>query len=267
MNRIILLALFFNFFLPLHSAESRRIPWALDEVYSGSYQETFQKLRNEIQFLLRQTVIDVVGQIGLNYQEGWRYPLVVGFLDNAPPGAEFALAYVQLGMEGGEIRQDLRINLSQYEKEHFDFEKVLAHEITHAMLNDAMGAEASTVLPLWFHEGLAVYAANQGEQMLKSYVYHYGNSFLNGLDHYASAADYAENYLAFKYIHKKHGSNALHNFVFEVVKRKGDIPNALEYTCFEKWEDFLKNVMEFSESEIREIGIFKGRPQDIPQPY
>jgi len=38
------------------------------------------------------------------------------------------------------------------------------------MVNDSMGIEGGTKLPVWFHEGLAVYGSDQGEQMTRAYV-------------------------------------------------------------------------------------------------
>jgi hypothetical protein len=267
------LFLFIVFFIPcLYSAEESRIPWVIDDSYRGPYAKSFQQLRYEIPNILRQTVLNLSGRIGLRYQEGWRYPLVVGFVDASPFGMENILAYVQIfSTESGSIKQELKINLKAYEQDEFNLGKVLAHELVHAMMNDSLGAEASIKLPLWFHEGLAVWGAEQGEPMLKSYVYQYGSSvdsvILNGLEEHSNALDYAEDYLAFKYIYKKHGINSLHNFVAEVVKRQGGIPAALEYTCFETWEEFKQHVDEFSRKEIQEIGMYKGRPAEMPKPY
>jgi len=252
--------------------EEKRIPWILDDSYNGSYSESYQQLHHEIPDIFRHTVIELSSRLGLNYQEGWRYPLTVGFVDRAPFGVENMLAYVQIVQtaEGG-IKQVLKINLKAYEQDKFNFEKVFAHELVHAIMNDSLGAEASTKLPLWFHEGLAVWGADQGEQMLRSYVYRFGISadskMFNGLENHSSPLDYAEDYLAFKYIYKRHGINSLHNFVAEVVKKGGGIPEALEYTCFEKWDDFQENLAEFCKEEAKEIGMYKGRPAEMPQPY
>ena len=72
--------------------------------------------------LMRQTALQMSVRLGLQYEEGWAYPLVVGFVDGAPRGAESALAYVQLGTsEEAGIRQDLKINLTAYERENFNF--------------------------------------------------------------------------------------------------------------------------------------------------
>ncbi len=223
---------------------------------------------NEVPILMRQTLIDIAGKTGLNFQDGWSFPMTVGFTDEVPWGSESVLAYVQLMRTPAGMEQELRINLKAYGDRNFDFEKVFAHELTHAMLNDALAGTASTVMPVWFHEGLAVYAAGQGEQMLRSYVY--ANSgfaaerLLNGLDGPHGALDYAEDYLAFEYIHSRYGINGVHAFVREVINRKGDILTALDYSLHESWEDFNAHIKEFGREKIKEIGPAKRGQHERP---
>lgn len=230
----------------------------MDENYQGPHRASFNRLRNEIPVLMRQTLIDLSVRLGLDFRDGWKYPLTIGFVDQAPWGVENVLAYVQLYRTEDHFGQVLNINLASYNKEQFNFEKVLAHELTHAMINDAIGGQAAMVLPRWFHEGLAVYGAEQGDQMLKSYVYQTSgfssSQLLNGLEIHDSAFDYAEDFLAFKYIYKKRGQASLHNFVQEVLKREGDVPGAIEYICLESWDEFQASVREFSKEEIKDIG-------------
>jgi hypothetical protein len=181
------------------------------------------------------------------------------------------LAYVQFEVnEEGDSRQTLNINLAAYERDPFNFQKVFSHELVHAMLNDAVGLEGVRNLPVWFHEGLAVYGAEQGEQMLKSYVIQYENQrddfLINGLEGPHSGLDYAEDYLAFAYIYQEHGITSLQNFVREVVARKGDIAAALEFTCFESWPEFQANFRKFAIQRIKDVKReprFRG-PADKP---
>lgn len=268
--RLLFLALFFPLFLTSALAGDR-IPWTMNETYDGVYKDTFSKLRWEVPNFIRQTSIDMAIRIGLNFQEGWSSPMVVQFLDTAPAGVENTLAYVQFQVNQlGEHRQTLNINLTAYERDPFNFQKVFAHELVHAMINDAVGLEGVQNLPLWFHEGLAVYGSEQGEQMLKSYVIQYENQsedfFLNGLEGPHTALDYMEDYLAFAYIYQEHGITSLQNFVREVVARKGDIPSALEFTCFESWPTFQANFRKYAIQRIKDVKReprFRG-PADKP---
>jgi hypothetical protein len=246
-----------------------RVQWAMDESYDGSEQTLFEQLRVKVPVLMRQTMIDIAVRLGLDFEEGWAYPLTVRFVDDSPSTVENALAYTQLFSDGGRFGQYLNINLSSYHRENYNFEKVFAHELVHAMVNDAIGAQAALVLPIWLHEGLAVYGANQGEQMVRSYVYQYFDNaehrLVKGLESPHGALNYAEDYLAIKYIHDKHGVNSLHNFVHEVILRKGDVPGALQYTCFENWPDFQKNVDGFAKEEI--ATLLHNKHGSAGQPY
>lgn len=266
LRRFFFATLIFIFPAALHA--ENRTTWEMDESYEGQYPDSYRSLLNEIPILMRQTLIDIAGKIGLNYQDGWANPLTVGFTDTVGWGAENILAYVQLFKTDVGIAQELRVNLGAYEHQKFDFEKVFAHELTHAMLNDALGGSAASVIPPWFHEGLAVYAADQGEKMLKSYVY--SNSgfaaerLLNGLDSPHGALDYAEDYLAFRYIESRYGSLGIHSFVREVINRQGNIPAALDYTLHETWSEFQQHVKEFGAQEIKDIGPAKRGQHEKP---
>ena len=245
-----------------------RVAWQMDDSYQGPHQDTFQKLKWDVPILMRQTMINVAVKLGMHFEEGWQYPLIIDFVDLTPPGMENALAYVQLGTGKDGIAQHLSINISAYDRDPFNFEKVFAHELVHAMINDAVGAEAAIRLPVWLHEGLAVFGADQGEQMAKSYVYQTSGwseqKLLLGLENHRGGISYAEDYWAIKYINEKHGSNSLHNFVREIISRKGDIPGALDYTCSETWDSFQKHAREFSKEEIKKIGPAKWGRDEKP---
>lgn len=263
--RLFFIALLLSLSAPL-AADSRHA-WQMDESYTGVHQDTYRKLLHEIPILMRQTLIDIAGKTGLNFQDGWNHPITVGFTDEVPWGTESVLAYVQLFETQIGIAQELRVNLGAYTKKSFDFEKVFSHELTHAVLNDSLGGMAARVIPVWFHEGLAVYAAEQGEKMFKSYVYAnsgFADGMLNGLDGPHTALDYAEDYLAFKYIEHRYGTTAVHSFVREVIARKGDIVSALDYTIHEDWSGFQQNVQNFGRDEIKKIGPAKRGQYESP---
>lgn len=229
----------------------------MDETYAGSHANSFAKLRYDVPILMRQTLIDLSVRCGLDFNEGWQTPLTIRFDDTAPNGVENILAYVQMYRDSkGRIGQFLVVNLSAYDKENFNFKKVFAHELVHAMLNDSLGLD-STKLPVWFHEGLAVYGADQGEQMMDVYVSEYPEAsesyFINGLEGPHNALDYLEDYLAFKYIHDEHGVNSLRNLIQEVTLKKKDIPSAVDYTCGENFERFKENARKFAEEEVKRV--------------
>lgn len=243
---------------PSHADDtSARVQWKLDESYAGAHPDIYNQLRWKVPILTRQTLIDLSVRLGLNFQDGWSSPLIIRFVDNAPPGAENALAYVAMMSDGVSRFQYLDVNLSAYSSSEFNFEKVFKHELAHAMLNDALSEEAASTIPVWLHEGMAVYGADQGEDMLASYVQMLGDSakarMINGLEGPHGALDYGEDYLAIKYIYEAHGLNSLHNFFKEIVRRQGDVKGAIDYTCGENWETFQKNARAFALKQIEQF--------------
>jgi hypothetical protein len=243
----------------LYADAPARTPWSLQDTYTGSHQASYEKLRYEIPNLMRQTTLDMAVRCGLDFQDGWSVPLVVRFVEGSPDGVENVLAYVQL-MEDANTHalvQTLNINLAAYESYGFDFNKVFAHELVHAMINDAL-KEKSLDLPTWFHEGLAVYGADQGEQLMRSTLSQYPNaneaSFLNGLEGPHGPQDYLEDYLAFQYIHDNLGVSALQNFIRDVIQRGGDIKTAIDYTLHLSWDQFQSNVRAYSEEQLFAVG-------------
>jgi hypothetical protein len=222
-------------------------------VYLGDHQDDFQRLRYEVPILMRPSMIDIAVSMGLDFQEGWNHPLTVRFADGAPADAEAALAYVQLMSDGEHQMQRLNVNLAAYAKERFNFDKVFRHELFHAMLNDALGEDAMKV-PVWVHEGMAVFAAQQGDQMINSYLSQIEvgdeDRFINGLDGQHTGADYVEDYLAIKYINDRHGVNSLHAFTRALITHHGDVNAAIEDACSERREDFDKNARDFALEEL-----------------
>jgi hypothetical protein len=250
------------------ASAQERTPWKMDENYQGAHQASFQRLRYEVPILMRQTLIDIAVKLGLDFRDGWAFPMTVRFVDTAPWGAENVLAYVHLFNGEKGVEQTLNINLAAYAQSQFDFDKVFKHELTHAMLNDAFGEEAALKLPIWLHEGVAVFAADQGEKVVKAYVYSTSGfsetKMLNGLEGPHGALDYAEDYLAIKYINSRYGVTGLHTFMRDLVAKKGNIPAVLDYSFRETWDGFQKNVHEFAKKEIKAVGPAKRGQYEKP---
>ncbi|OVE77814.1 hypothetical protein BVX98_01960 [bacterium F11] len=254
---LILLSVLF-FLSPLLLFSKNRVQVDYLNEYSGPHQDDFNELQWEIPNLVRQTTIDMSIKIGLPYNEGWQYPMTVKYTDKAGAGAESLLAYVILYQTNkGDFFQELHINLAAYAKQKFDYEKTLSHELIHAMMNDAVGGEAARLLPVWLHEGLAVYGSGEGEGMLRSYVHRfYGfaeQKLLNGLTGPHGALDYVEDYLAVKYIVEAHGPNALPFFIRQLIEKDGKVEAAYEYSTGESWDDFITQSRKYAEDTIKEI--------------
>src|SRR5437016_9158179 len=133
-----------------------RYPAALVQDYTGRHQDIYVTQYDRMRLLVRQAQVEVSARLGLiQYREGFQYPLWIRFVDGSPPGAESMLAYVQLMENNGTFAQNLVVNLDATAATREDLDRIFYHEMTHAVLNDAVGGEASVKIPHWVQEGLA----------------------------------------------------------------------------------------------------------------
>src|SRR4029077_18607640 len=139
-----------------------RVAATLAQENHGPHQTEFTSQYDRVRLLVRQAQLEVSSQLGLiQYREGFQYPMTIHFDDGAPAGVEYALAYVQLQQSEKGFRQQLVINLEQLTAHPMDFDTVFYHEMTHAVMNDAVGGEAALRIPHWVQEGLAVYISGE----------------------------------------------------------------------------------------------------------
>jgi hypothetical protein len=249
-------------------AGETRTPCQLDDSYDGPHQDAFQKLRFYIPNTINTTQIELASDMGLDYREGFRYPFTIGFVDEPVSGSEYALAYVQLSQGDLGFRQRMNINLEAYSQLPFNFDKVFRHEMSHAILSDAVGGDAFGKLPVWLIEGLAVWVAGQGEQLTRAQAHRYPayaeKALVSGLEGPRRAGLYPQYFLAIEYIAKTKGIGALQNLLHDLVNER-PLREALAYNLGEDWETFQNNVRNFSVQYIRNLGT--GSPFEREQPY
>src|SRR5882724_7851594 len=155
---------------------------ALVKDYTGRHQDEYIAQYDRVRLLARQAQVEVSARLGLiQYREGFEYPLFIRFVDGAPPGAESALAYVQLMQNNGAFAQQLVINLDATAASPMDFDKIFYHEMTHVVMNDAVGGEASEKIPHWVQEGLAQYVSEEGPDRVKEAAQQFKRSQVQAL--------------------------------------------------------------------------------------
>jgi len=238
-------------------AENHRQAWKLDESYDGPHQEAFQKLRFYIPGLVSTAQLEMASQMGLDYRDGFHYPLTIGFVEEPAMGSEYELAYVRLSADDSGISQRLNINLDAYSRLDFNFDKVFYHEMSHIVLSDAVGAEAFTKLPVWLVEGLAVWVADQGEQLTRAEAHRYpgyaDRILILDLNSPRQGNAYPQYFMAIQYIVESKGVTALQNFVHDLVQTR-PLKEAMMYNLGEDWPTFQKKVREFSIRYIKNMG-------------
>jgi hypothetical protein len=253
------LSIFVVIFFVCPFAEAR-YPAGIEKEYSGRHQEEFIAQFERVRLLTKQAQLEDSSGLGLlQYQEGFQYPLIIRFEDGAPLGVENVLAYVQLLQNGSHFAQELVVNMDATATSPMDFDKVFYHEMTHAVLNDAIGGEASLKVPHWVQEGLAQYISGEGTDRVTEAAQHFRKSqvqaLLYDLDGPYSGFAYPQYYLAIEYLHEKHSVNAVQALVRNLIMGKS-IEDAIEDSTGLNWVKFQDNVREYSLGVLRD----KARP-------
>jgi len=86
----------------------------------------------------------------------------------------------------------------------------VAHEVTHAYVNAALGSEQAKLFPTWFHEGVAIYCSGSGEDK----VVILGDLTVTR----TSPEDYKQYELNFEYLESEYGQDQLLALVGKAIK-------------------------------------------------
>lgn len=235
---------------PATAEKAPRYQAVLSPRYTGAHMEAFTGQHDQVRLWVRQAQLEVSSQLGLlQYQEGFRYPISIEFADGAPPGVENALAFVQMGENQEGFIQRLVINLAAPQEGSFELQTVFFHEMTHAVMNDAVGGQATMKLPRWLHEGLAQYIGGDGEKRLTQLCSQYRKNFFTQFRYDLDAPDgslaYAQFYLGVKYILQRKGINSLQALVRNLIAGM-PYDQAIEDSCAQKLPAFKASVRDYS---------------------
>ena len=150
-------------------------------------------------------------------------------------------------------------------------QQLLTHEITHAVMRTIIGLDKFKHLPLWFKEGTAVFAAEQGENKLdKALAFSLPDnlrSCIDGLSGSHSLFDYAEDYLAIRFIQETYGKEILHKWISEIVYKKVDSRKAIEQVLSTTYVDFLYVTRKYALNAVVNWKNDVGGVQDFTDGY
>jgi hypothetical protein len=270
------LALFFTA-LPAIADNSERRPAVLMKEYTGPYQSEFATQFDRVRLLAHQAQLEVSARLGLaQYREGFQYPVIIRFSDGAPEGLESPLAYVSLMKSvprdstmvspaimaaAPTFQQEIVINLEEVRKQTIQFDTVFFHEMTHAVLNDAVGGEAAMKIPRWLQEGLAMYVSDEGERRVRKAAEKLKRSqtsaLLYSLDAEPVGKAYPQYYLAVKYILDKHSINALQALIRNLIAGR-TIDEAIQDALGISRSDMYRNIAAYSKTTFEGIAIPDG---------
>jgi hypothetical protein len=237
-----------------------RFSAAMQLDYQGKHPEEFTAQQERVRLLVRQAQLEVSSRLGLvAYREGFSCPLTIRFEDSAPSGIEFALAYVRLLTSPKGFQQELVVNLDETSRYTGDFDPIFYHEMTHAVLNDAIGGEASSRIPPWVQEGLAVFVAGNGMNIVTHSAQKFRKSQVQALLFDLEApyhpAAYAQYFLAIQYMDEKHSINSVQAFVRNLMAGQ-TVTAALEDAAGLPWAKFKEEVAAYSLDVLKD----KARP-------
>jgi hypothetical protein len=218
--------------------------------YSGRHQEEFVTQFDRVRLLVHQAQLEVSSRLGLlQYREGFQYPIMIRFEDGAPLGIESSVAYVRLEKTNTGFIQELVVNLDASATSDLNFDRVFYHEMTHAVLNDVIGGDASEKVPAWVQEGLAQYVSGEGPDRIKELAQtvkkFQAESLLSDLNSAPTGRAYPQFYLAIQYLYDKHSVNAVQALVRNLILGKS-VVDAVEDSCGLSWDKFQDEVHAYS---------------------
>lgn len=235
----------------------------LQDSYQGTRPADYTHIRDRVERLVKQAQLDVSVALGLiQYKEGFQYPLHIRFED-APPagqGLENTLAYVQLGRMNEDFAQQLVIHLAELSgsagPSWVDAERVFYHEMTHVVLNDAVGGDASLRLPLWVQEGYAQFVAKEGESRLREAGAAFRKQDIREMRFdvrrpYRPLA-YPQYYLAIRYLNDKHSINAVQALIRHLIEGR-PLEEAVRESAGLSFDAFLANVNRYTQDTFLEL--------------
>ena len=233
---------------------------ALVKDYAGRHQEEFVTQFDRVRLLARQAQLEASARLGLmQYRQGFTNPLIIRFEEGAPSGIENALAYVRLLQSRAGFAQELVVNLDATAVSPVDFDTIFYHEMTHAVMNDAVGGEASAKIPHWVQEGLAQYVSGEGKSRVTQAAQGFKKSqvqaLLYDLDGPYTGNAYPQYYLAIECLYEKHTVNAVQALVRDLILGKSVI-EAIEDNTGLGWVKFQDEVRDYSLKVLQD----KARP-------
>jgi hypothetical protein len=239
--------------------------WAADRLpqpakivseYAGGYKDDFPQELNRVQSFVLAAQSDIATSLGLQYGQGFLYPVTIRFEDGAPAVNETPYFYVRTKGSGDNFAQELVANVEAYAKHRSDLanhegslRNGFRYALTELMLNDLAGGDSDKMLPLWIQEGLAVYMSGDGEELVEKVAKstHRAHAHelvgdLNSPGPYLTPSAWANYYLAIKYIAD---AGALQAFV-RAITSGTSAADTVSRVLGQEWPTFVTHVREFS---------------------
>lgn len=197
----------------------------IDTSYDGRYRglPIFEKILADLPFVYQEAMGKINRSLGIPIPE--RLNIVVIFSDHLTHNG-MRLRGKRRSVEGsnGEIIHYLYLDLEFLTNGQATLLEEVTHEMTHAVMAEALGLPSYDSLPMWIKEGTAVHAADQGLARIKALLRRGVNLAQlteedEGDDGNPIALEkYVENYLKVKFLIQTFGVPALQDFLNRLLK-------------------------------------------------
>jgi hypothetical protein len=237
----------------------------LDNKYTGGFPDDYLQELSRVQTFLSIAQQNIATQLGLTQGNGFQHPVQIRFDDGAPRLSENTYFYVVVQGNGDDFKQDLVANVETFARKRKegnwkepDLRNGFYYAMTKLLLNDLTQGQGLT---LWIQEGAAVYVSGSGEGFVQEVAAHVSRSKadrlvddLNTVPEHITKLNYAQYYLAIKYIYNTGGINALQNFLRETVNG-ATTSDAVQHTLGFLWPEFQHNVKTYSLQQFQRFTL------------
>ncbi len=201
----------------------------IDTSYSGIYrgQPAFEKFMADLPFVFQESLQKINRALGVPIPT--EIEVIVVFSDRLiHNGLRLRGKRRSVAQAGKPILHFIYLDLEFLMDGQATLIEEMTHEMTHAVMAEKMGLTKYEELPIWFKEGTAVHAADQGLARIKALMKRgfnlamIGNEDESDDENPISLEKYVENYLKVQFLLKSFGGKAFHVFVNRVLD-SGDI--------------------------------------------
>jgi hypothetical protein len=257
----------------LADAPAVQQPPVLVEKYANDVKDDYLQELTRVRTYLSIAERNIATQLGLmQYGEGFFHPVQIRFDDGSPAVNQNPFFYVLVRQPGSEdFRQELVVNVEAYARNRKDsnwkdnaLRNGFYYAMAQLMFNDLTRGQG---FPLWVQEGLAVYVSGSGEAMLADAVGKTRRSDvpnliieLNQPYPYLTKNQWAQYYLAIKYISDTGGVNGFQAFVREIVSGSS-AADTVRRTLNQEWPDFKKNVHTYTANAYLHAALADNDPR------
>ncbi len=236
---------------------------SIDTSYDGRYrgQPGFEKILADLPYVYQEALQKISHSLGISIPE--KTQIIVVFSDHLTHNG-LRLRGKRRSVEGPRgILHYIYLDLEFLMNNQATLLEEMTHELTHAVMSEAMGLAKYDALPMWIKEGTAVHAADQGLARIKALLRRGVNlsSIMNEDEadlgpNPISLEKYVENYLKIQFLLNTYGQETFFRFIQRILAG-GQVQAELSQ-CFQGLTEQVMNL--YARDYISRTLIANARP-------